>query len=315
MVNLYAAFGLALQVRLRAASFRQPDPDDLPDGESYPFGLGPHDVDPVAAQVLNPYEEAMQDFLEGKCVEIDEERIRHLQRTLDVPLDALTDYVLDIETVPADDPEHGERTIVHSVSFSTGTYPTLAAFVSALHSQNPTHRWVESGQMQIIAAAYPGTTQPEGAELDASLIGAGLEPMPVPQRPKVTVFWEQEGSNAPEPVALLIDAPEPMRRTWTVPTKEIDTTADPESEYWRDRPHVWLDLGEGSETPDVVDELILDPGGQRALVVLAPNMRGERVQIDLIRRALDEVFIDPEGTVDQHFPIFDLTLDRAPWEE
>ncbi len=128
VVNLFAAHGLTLQVSLRAASFRHPDPDDLAEDEDYPFGLGPLETEGLGPLVLSAYEETLQEVLEGQCIAIDGMRVRHLLRIIDVPLDPLTDYVLDIVTVPEADPEGGERSIVHSVSFSTGAYPTLVQF-------------------------------------------------------------------------------------------------------------------------------------------------------------------------------------------
>ncbi|MEM7057140.1 MAG: hypothetical protein AAF557_06100 [Pseudomonadota bacterium] len=314
--NLFAAFDRQLQIRLRASSFRQPDPDDLPDGESYPFGLGQEDLEPVGPQVLSPFEEVLQECLEASCIEIAGDRIRHLERIIDVPLDPLTDYVLDIESVPISDPENPDtRTIVHSVSFSTGAYPTLERFVRGIQAVPVNHRWVATGAMQLVANAFPGSAQPEGPELDAAMIAAELEPMPVPDRPETTVFWEHDGSSDPVPVAIMIDAPEPMQRTWSLPTKVVDKSVEPSSEYWANADHEWLGVEEGANTPGMVPKVIMAPGGQRVLAILANGARGEQVAIDLVRRELSDHFADPEGSVDIRFPIVDVILDRAPWEE
>ncbi|MEM7686232.1 MAG: hypothetical protein AAF293_15500, partial [Pseudomonadota bacterium] len=153
-------------------------------------------------------------------------------------------------------------------------------------------------------------------ELDQAMIGAGLEPLPVPDRPGQTVFWEQPNQNAtPEPVAILIDAPEPMARTWDFPKEVTDDRADPPSVYWKAQPVSWLDLEEGTETPGQIQRIVMAPGAQRALVILAPGSRGARVQVEMVRHALVDEHADPEGSVERRFSITDLVLDRAPWEE
>lgn len=326
VVNLYAAFGLDLQIRLRAASFRQPAEEDLPEGETYPFPVNAETTEGLGPLVLTPLEETMEEVLGGQCIPINESRIRHLMRLIDLPLDPLTDYVLDIMGVP----EGGAVTdpgtmILHSVAFSTGAYPTLDRFARVLQSQRGNHRWVEDGAMAAVALDFPGDSQPEGAALDAAMIAAGLEAMPVPDRPETTVFWEQAGPAVePQPVAILIDANEPMRRLWDLPVKVVDSEADPVSEYWDRKPHVWLDLEEGAETPGRIDKILRDPGGQRALVLLNPGARGARVQIEMVRYPVVETMAEaagnedlegPGGDSEQRFAVVDLRLDRAPWEE
>lgn len=315
VVNLFAAFGRRLQVRLRAASFRQPDPDDLPPGESYPFPLDGDTTEQVGPIVTTPYEAEMEDLLDGSCVTVEHSRVRHLSRDILVPLDPRTDYVLDIESLPMGDGQTEPPQIVHSVSFSTGAYATLDEFAVELSALRERHRWIEAGGMQTIANDF-ASRQPQGGELDLAMIDAGLEPLPVPDRPGQTVFWEQPNSNAaPEPVAILIDAPEPMARTWDFPKEVTDDRADPPSIYWKAQPVPWLDLEEGTETPGQIQRIVMAPGAQRALVILAPDSRGARVQVEMVRNALVDEHADPEGSVERRFSITDLMLDRAPWEE
>lgn len=326
VVNLYAAFGLELQIRLRAASFRHPDEEDLPEGESYPFPINEATTEGLGPLVLTPLEETMEEVLGGQCIPIDESRLRHMMKVIDLPLDPRTDYVLDIMGVP----EGGEvgdpdAMTLHTVSFSTGAYPTLERFARVLQSQRGNHRWIETGAMANVALAFPGDSQPEGAGLDSAMIAAGLEAMPVPDRPQTTVFWEQAGpASEPQPVAILIDATEPMRRRWDLPVKVVDSETEPESEYWASQPRVWLDLEPGSETPGRVDKILRDPGGQRALVLLNPGARGARVQVEMVRypvvedmaqAAGNEDLEGPGGDSEQRFAIVDTRLDRAPWEE
>uniref|UniRef100_A0AAN0MJK1 Uncharacterized protein n=1 Tax=Yoonia rhodophyticola TaxID=3137370 RepID=A0AAN0MJK1_9RHOB len=228
VINLFETHGLNLEIRLRAASFRTPDPDDMPEGETYPFPLTGDTTCDTGPMVLTPFEETLVELLEGQCIPIDETRKRHPCWTLNIPLDPLTDYILDIVGVPQDDGvmSPGDAAL-HSVSFSTGAYGTLDRFAQVLTAQRINHRWVEAGGMQMIASDF-GTRQPEGAELDAALLGAGLEAMPIAEAPKTTVFWEQaDPDSPPQPVAILIDAPAPMCRTWNLPTKVVDNSVTP----------------------------------------------------------------------------------------
>ncbi|MEM9636335.1 MAG: hypothetical protein AAGA94_01710, partial [Pseudomonadota bacterium] len=313
VINLFEAFGLELRIRLRAASFRQPDPDDLPPGESYPFPLDGDTVEETEPIVTTPFEAELEELLEGGCVSVAHERVRHLTRDILVPLDPLTDYILDIETVPAG--SDAPATIVHSLSFSTGAYGTLDEFAVELSALRERHRWVASGAMQAIASQF-SSRQPQGAEFDAALIDAGLEPMPVPDRPRQVVFWEQPNPAAlPQPVAILIDSPEPMERSWMFPKEAVDNSSDEPSTYWKPTAVPWLVLEPGSETPLRIDRIVVAPGAQRALVVLTPGSRGQRVQVEMVRRALVTEHADPEGSTDRRFSLIDIALDRAPWEE
>lgn len=316
VINLFAAHGLDLEIRLRAASFRQPGADDLAEGETYPFPITPETTSPLGPIVLTPLEETVAEVLDGQCIEIDENRTRHLLRTIDGMLDPLTDYILDIVGVPQGGADIVGDRILHSVSFSTGAYPTLERFARVLKSQRGNDRWVETGAMAQVAATFAGDRQPEGAELDSAMIDAGLEAMPTPDRPETTVFWEQSDPDAvPQPVAILIDAPEPMRRFWSLPVKRVDDETEPPSEYWDNQPLVWLDLREGADTPGTITKILRDPGGQRALVILAPGARGVQVQVDMVRFARVEELADAPDTDDRRFAIVDLILNQAPWEE
>jgi large repetitive protein len=315
VANLFDAFGRMLQVKLRAASFRRPQPSQLPPGESYPFLLTQDKLHMLPAMVLTPFEDALQDVLQGQCIPVEGERIRHSERTIRIPLDPYTDYILDIESVPKGQPDSADRKIVHSVPFSTGAFATLDTFAMAIMQVSEDHRFTASGAMQAISSLF-ASRQPEGSDLDKAFAAHGFEPMPVAKDPRLVVFWEQANPAAlPQPAAILIDAPEPMRRQWKVPTKVTDTAADPPSERYELVAQTWLDLDQGQATPGRVQRIVMAPGSQRALVVMNAGMRGQRVSVDLVRRQLAAHFVDPPGTLDRRMPVCDVVLNRAPWEE
>lgn len=73
-----------------------------------------------------------------------------------------------------------------------------------------------------------------------------------------------------------------------------------------------LELGQGSDPVIASDGLIRAPGDQRALIVLAPNSRGQVLRLDLVRVAFTESYLN---TPETRFAAVELTFERAPWEE
>lgn len=127
------------------------------------------------------------------------------------------------------------------------------------------HRHVPAGAIQVIAAnpAF-ASRQPQGAELDLAMINAGLEPMPVPQSPRIVVLWEQASAAAlPQPVAVLIDASEPMLRSRLLPREEISQD-NPPTRRWKMLDEIWLNLVADSGNGASISSTLWAPGKQRA---------------------------------------------------
>lgn len=165
-------------------------------------------------------------------------------------------------------------------------------------------------------AATPAFTarDPQGAEFDSALIAAGLEPMAVPRQPRLVVFWEQAGAGPPQPVAVLIDAPEPMRRDRLLPL-EVESADTPPTRRWMMKPRPWLALATASGGSASVTRTIWAPGNQRALVMLGAGARGQRLRLALVKKAFVDKFLDGPGANDTSFVIVDEILGHAPWEE
>lgn len=320
--KLWGAYGKELRARLKAASFRQVDEPGLqhPVPLVHTFedgGMQPVLVS-VPVSVMSPFEEALVAGLAefGPCIAQDVDRSRHSAITIPIPLDPFTDYVLDIEAVPLGAPKNavGERVLRRH--FSTGAFGTFDDFAATFQGVLTEHRFAAPGAMQGIAATPAfAARDPQGAEFDEAMIAAGLEPMPVPDSPRIVVFWEQANAAAlPKPVAVLIDASEPMRRSRALPTEQGSSDTPP-TKRWKMTEKRWLDLTTAPTSTASVTRTIWAPGQQRVLVMLAAGARGKRLQMALKREVFTEPFLDGPGATPVVFTIIDETLGHAPWEE
>lgn len=314
--NLFAEYGLELRVWVKASSFRQPELDNADEPAlQYPFPINEKSLEFLPASVLTPFEEVLAEQLEETCIAVDEARVRHSAFNLPITLDPITDYIIDIESVPLGAAAGVKGTRVHRLSFSTSAFGTLDDFVERFQATRLHHRWIESGALQNVGSEF-ASRHPKGAELDEALIGAGLEPMPVPDSPRMILFWEQESLLvSPQPAAILIDASEPLWRYHDLPEKVTDTSTETPSERWELRPRLWLDVQQGGEGDDIVEQIVVAPGGQRALITLSNNARGKHLQLILKRHALKESWLDGAAASDSDYLILDTSLRSAPWEE
>ena len=310
--QLYAAYGKELRARLKAASFRQVDEP----GVRHPLPIGDATLEPVSATHLSPFEAVLTELLKeaGPCIAVDETRARHSMLEIPIPMDPHTDYVLDIEAVDIGAAPNTTGQRVLRKPFSTGAFASTEDFALQFAATRTEHRAVAPGAMQAIGVQF-AARQPEGPELDSAMIAAGLEPMPVPDRPRIVIFWEQAGPAAqPAPAPVLIDASEPLRRTRMLP-REI--ASDDETPVTRLElvAQEWLNVAEGPGGDAIIDRLIHAPGAQRLLMTLKPGSRGKILQADLVRRAFPLPYLDGAGASDARYPILAETLARAPWEE
>ncbi|HYO83934.1 MAG TPA: hypothetical protein VES20_21200 [Bryobacteraceae bacterium] len=314
VVRLFEAYGKRLQVVLKPSSFRA-----IPGAPSSvdPLTLDDVSVQPVSESVLDPFEEALEGALQGKCVPVNGSRNRHSVVDIKTPLDSYTDYVLDIEMVNAADPEGTKGEMVWRRSFSTGAFKTIEDFALSFFTARVEHRYVAVGELQQIGNDFAGK-DPVGNELDVRLIEAGLEPPEVPDRPRLVIYWQQAPADPdPQPAAVMIDSSEPLWRQRQLP-REIPDDAVEGAKRYELTPVPWLQPSEHVADPaeSIVDKIVKAPGAQRALITLQPQMRGKRLQLALKRIAQTEPYLDGPGNPNPSFvDIADLTLDRAPWEE
>ncbi|GAB3536376.1 hypothetical protein GCM10027403_16970 [Arthrobacter tecti] len=320
VVRLFAAYGKRLQVRLRSSAYR---PVQTKPGFAHPLVLmlpgtvagGANNPELVAAQVLSPWEQALEGVLTGSCIPVDEERVRHSVVNVGVELESFTDYIMDVEMAALDAPEGEEGQVIWRRSFSTGAFTDIPEFAGSFADVRVQHRYSQPSALQDVAAAFAGR-EPEGAELDQALHSAGLEPMGVPESPRIVVFWESAGlpGTVPQPAAVLVDSSEPMWRSRHVGIEQADSAVEGNRRYVM-TPRLWLELAEGTGGDAVVDRIVRAPGGQRALVSLKPGSRGKRLSLVLDRLAQPEKYLDGPAAADVAHLIADLILGNAPWEE
>jgi large repetitive protein len=314
--RLLARYGKKMQIRFQAASAQHPQSTPT---VPHPFPLDPTTLVPVAATLLSPWEDAAAEAVSllgdaAACVPVDGTRTRHSQVDIPIPLNACTDYLLDVELVDANAADGSEGSSIFRRHFSTGLYATFEQFAASVVSPSPTARSAPAGAFAAIAGFFAGR-RPAGSELDDQLRAHGIEPLGIPERARVVVFWEQSGSAEPQPAAVLVDATEPLFRTRSYPSKVTDSTGPVAAERWVLAPREWLLLRPSAVTAATLaaDGIVVAPGGQRALVVLAPGQRGKELALELVAAAFADLpFLDPS---ERAVTVFDMTFSAAPWEE
>ncbi|HET9956119.1 MAG TPA: hypothetical protein VFQ61_16545 [Polyangiaceae bacterium] len=310
VVRLYETYGKRLQVRLKAASFHAPPSTAA---VPHPFQLNATTVLPVAKSVLDPFEAALEKVLDGSCVPSSGSRIRHSKVDIPIPLDRYTDYILDVEMVDADAPESAKGPSIYRRAFSTGAFESLIEFAESFFVARVKHRAAPVGALQAIAAKYASAGRsPQGSELDSDFIAAGLEAPELAKEPRLIVFWE--GGANPQPAAVLLDASEPLWRSRLIPREIVDPTPAANKRYEL-LPVPWLEPAEQPGGNAIVQHIVAAPGGQRALISLAPNARGKHLRLALKQVAQKEPYLDGPSATDQFATVADLILSRAPWEE
>ena len=313
-VNLvYDTYGKKLQARLRPSSFVPvPSTPAVP----HPLPFTTDFLTPVKGAVYSPWEGAVRALAASDlpCINTSGDTTRHTVLTIPIPLDLYTDYMIDIEMLDKSAADGSPGTLVWRGTFSTGGFRTETDFAKSFQISKVNHRGVHAddvGKLQAVGSTFSGR-DPQGAEFDNALIGAGLEAMPVPKVPAFTVFWEP--SSPPQPVAILVDSSEPMWRNRPIPTQI--TNPDPTAAQWYQlEPQPWLELAQQPGGDDVVDQIVTAPGGQRALVTLKPGARAKHIILALERVVHTEPYLDGPAATNQFFTVLDMNLANAPWEE
>lgn len=307
--RVFAAYGKELRLRFQAASARHPKPL----GVLHPFPLNGATMVPLKATVLSPWEDIVAEMFVGSCIPVDEDRVRHSVVDIPIPLEPFTDYILDVEMVDVGTADSVRGPSVFRRHFSTGGFATLADFATSLQSPKVGGRYCEPGALEAVRMHFNGR-MPQGPELDDQLRAQGLEPLTVPDRARIVVFWSQQGAAPPQPAGVMIDATEPMWRSRPYPSEVTDDTGPVAAQRWVLAETEWLQLQDQSGAGVVAaNGLIRAPGAQRTLIVLAPDARGKTLKIDLVNLAFPALpFLNQ---TEQRATLIELVLDHAPWDE
>jgi hypothetical protein len=250
--------------------------------------------------VLSPWEGAVEELAAGQaCIEVDGERVRHSVVTLPIALTPATDYLLDIVTAPGD-------VRVFRRSFTTSAFGSLAGLATNLRGTRIAHRYAPAGALAAIGAAV-ASDAPEGETLDAAFDAAGLGRLPVPPAPQAVVFWE--GDTEPQPTGVVIDCTEPLWRERERAT--LVALAGTDISHWELERAPWVE----PVVTGPVTRTIRAPGGQRAVLLLAPGAREAELHVALRRYAFTESYLDGSAAADEEVSLLEVTFLRAPWEE
>lgn len=311
VLDVYAAHGDRLELRLQAASAKHPTAGLDDDGNEIDVPVVLDEISgPIVASVLSPWEATVIDVVDPDCIAVDEERIRHSLTSATIPLEPLTDYLLDIERVPAaSQPGTGGERVLRR-SFATSRFRTLAELAEHMRGVRVLHRYAPAGAMGVVDGALTSDAPP-GEAFDEAWENAGLERMAVPDTPRLTVFWE--GGGTPQPTALLLDCSEPLWRERE--RADLVTIAGTDIEHWELGRAPWVEPRRAAGSTTTVTRTVRTPGGQRGLMFLAPNSRGTHLLVELLRRAFTAPYLDGAAAVDEAEAVADITFTRAPWEE
>jgi hypothetical protein len=148
---------------------------------------------------------------------------------------------------------------------------------------------------------------PTDAEIESTLLTAGLETLAPSAQPRFTILWQPIGADF-KPVALLIDAPEPLWRTRLEPQKVTVTSTDGSSmEHWVAAPRLYVELAENGTS--AVQRFVRSPGGTRTLVMLNPALG----DLNLVLRQHELALLNSTTPATDH-PVFSAPLPSvAPW--
>ena len=304
VADLFDAYGFRLRLLLHGASGRHPRVGAPPTEGTGPL---PHEVTPTVAgtaglRIASPWEEAVRVVVADlPCVAGGGQRDDHVAIQLPFPLDAKTDYLVDLVREPK--AGGGASELVYRHGFTTSRYRSLAEFAQTMRAAIVEHRTVPApGPLGALAA------NPTGAQLDEAFAASGLDPLGVPRHPQVLVLWAA-GAPLPQPVAVVLDANEALWRRRLAPARVTPVDPqDPRGARWISQPFQWLGLQ--SSGTAVVNRVVEAPGGQRAVVLLAPAQRGRRLELNLVR-ANDPV----TGSGAAAALVANLTFVAAPWED
>ncbi len=301
VARLFAQYGDTLQLVLRSASGRHPNPDGTftTGSPPVPVVLQPQVLGTGGLRIRTPWEEAAAELADGlPCVDTSGTKDEHVAVEIPFPLDERTDYLVDVERVGPDGTVR-----VFRRGFTTGQFRSLSAYAQFLASAKLEHRAVPT------PAALAGLpTQPAGQALDDAFRAAGLPTPQLPRFPLVTVLWSQDP--LPQPVAVVLDSADPLWRSRPVPTQVTGPVdpLDPTHHWWASVDTDWLGLTTGGGAP--VTRVVRGAGDQRAVILLGPGARGTELVLGLHQTA------DPvSGQAAVDIECGRATFDRAPWED
>lgn len=264
----------------------------------------------IGAAVMTPFESALRDAVAiHDCIDLAQVAPRHERVTLTMKLEPLTNYIFDLEAQPAASPPSYPMFRRH---FSTSRYESMAALAAEVVQAAVEHRRVANpGALAQLAAANPGAPVLEVRDLafEAALREARWGDLARPARPRVTVIWQEGAGGAPpQPVALLVEATEPLWRQRDVPVEVTDKHG---VRRYALQSQTWLDVVETPTGGPLAARFVHSTDGGRTLVMLRPGARGGTLSLGL--RRSHHVLLEGNAVVDIA-ALARVGLTAAPWE-
>jgi len=223
----------------------------------------------------------------------------HGTSTVNVELQPLMAYTLDIESRPADPnappedlPADQPAYPLARFNFATSRYATMAELARELQSEIVRHRLLKGPLSELAASPAGDPIQVVPDQLiEIALTGAGETALPAPDRTRVTLYWVPGSGGGFTPHAVLIDAAEPLWRTRDEPG--LETVPDQSDDRFKRavlQQVPALEITELSEAGPLLSHYVRSPAGTRTLAFLPsgfipPGPDGVRLTLGLRRPA------------------------------
>ncbi|OCB55639.1 hypothetical protein A5722_16965 [Mycobacterium vulneris] len=313
LLTMYDTYGVQIQGKVRAASFKNASPLDPKYANTIAAVTAGIAEKLKGANVFTPWEDTIRTVLDDKpCINTTGEVSRHQIIDMDLLLEPRTDYIFDIEPVNPPAPPAG--TSVSPLlrrAFTTSRYRNPDEMAAAAAAANLTEAPADAAAVAGLEALV-GQDTVSPAQLDAALRTAGLKPVVDVPNPVVDLLWVTSGGTL-QPRILVIRTPEPLVRT----RRQPDTYDDPSVPRLQrsviqlvDKP--FLEVVPTTGIAGAPTLHIVSQPGMNTVVVVIDNGRGQ--PIDLSLRRYPNPFLGEPTTAPDDMPLFAVTLDAATWE-
>jgi hypothetical protein len=321
LLTMFQTYGVALQAKVRASSFRNVSPTSpgfpntiavLNDAVTAALTGGTINAEPlVGTSVLTPWEDMARNVLaEQPCVDMSGAVTRHTIVDLDLLLEPLTDYILDVEPVDAPAPEPGQPARpMFRRSFVTSRYANPEEMCASVGQARFTE--LPAGDIAELEALATAPAPLSRSQIDDALRTAGLRPVLDVTAPEIEVLWNASGATQ-QPRVVVLRTPEPLVRTRKQPVN-IAPPGQPRLQreviVMEDRPY--LEVVASTDVPGAAGLTVIGQPGLNVVIMLVAEGRGKPISVSLRRH--DSAFLgEVEGTSD--IDLFTMTLDAAIWE-
>ncbi|WP_211231849.1 hypothetical protein [Amycolatopsis balhimycina] len=311
LLHMYATYGVAIQAKVRAASFKNADPAG-PGFAKTVLALGPAVAKALKeANVFTPWEDTVRGVLgDAPCIDSSGAVSRQQILDMDLLLEPRTDYVFDIEPVnPPAPPADSTVSPLFRRPFTTSRYKSWQEMAAAVSAANLVEAPADDVSQLEALVSTPGPVS--AAALDAALRQAGLRPVVAVTDPVVELLWVTVGGTL-QPRVLVIRTPEPLVRTRNEP-HQYEPPGVPRLQRkvitLQDKAYL-----EVVATPGVAGAAplhIVGRPGMNTVVVIVDSGRGAPIDLTL-RRHGNQFLGEAAGTQDAM--LFAVTMDAATWE-